>query len=116
MGIYIPGMEMPTCCYECHCISTADIGVGTAYGCSVLPAFMYDPSKRLEDCPLIELPPHGRLGDLDELDHAFTALRFNGDGGLNHWDDRKNWCLHGSEIEMLLANAPTIIPADGGDI
>lgn len=57
---------------------------------------------------------HGRLGDLDKLDDAFTALRFNEDGSLNHWDDRKNWCLHGSEIETILANAPTIVPAEGG--
>lgn len=49
-----------------------------------------------------------RLIDADALDEALTALRFTTDGELAHWGDRKDWCLHGSEIEMLIANAPTI--------
>ena len=49
-----------------------------------------------------------RLIDADALDEALTALRFTADGELAHWGDRKDWCLHGSEIEMLIANAPTI--------
>ena len=57
---------------------------------------------------------HGRLGDLDALDRAFTSLRFNADGHLAHWDDRRNWCLHGYEIERLIGEAPTIVPAEGG--
>lgn len=67
--------------------------------------------ERHPDCPLVGIPDHGRLIDADALDQAFTALRFNEDGSLKHWDDRKNWCLHGSEIEKLLAEADTIIPA-----
>ena len=49
-----------------------------------------------------------RLFDADALDKAFTELRFNADGGLAHWGDRKDWCLHGSEIEKLIADAPTV--------
>ena len=49
-----------------------------------------------------------RLIDADVLDEALTALRFTADGELAHWGDRKDWCLHGSEIEMLIANAPTV--------
>ena len=49
-----------------------------------------------------------RLIDVDVLDEALTALRFTADGELAHWGDRKEWCLHGSEIEMLIKNAPTI--------
>lgn len=49
-----------------------------------------------------------RLIDADALDEALTALRFTADGELAHWGDRKDWCLHGSEIEMLIANAPTV--------
>ena len=50
----------------------------------------------------------GRLIDADALDNALTALRFNTDGELVHWGDRKDWCLHGSEIEKLIADAPTV--------
>ena len=49
-----------------------------------------------------------RLIDADALDNALTALRFNEDGELAHWGDRKDWCLHGSEIEKMIADAPTI--------
>ena len=49
-----------------------------------------------------------RLIDADILDKALTSLRFTADGELAHWGDRKDWCLHGSEIEMLIANAPTV--------
>ena len=49
-----------------------------------------------------------RLIDADSLDKALTSLRFTADGELAHWGDRKDWCLHGREIEMLIANAPTV--------
>jgi len=49
-----------------------------------------------------------RLIDADVLDNAFTRLRFNADGELAHWGDRKDWCLHGSEVETLIADAPTV--------
>lgn len=49
-----------------------------------------------------------RLIDAVALDNAFTELRFNADGSLVHWGDRKDWCLHGSEIEKLIADAPTV--------
>ena len=49
-----------------------------------------------------------RLIDADALDNALTELRFNADGELAHWGDRKDWCLHGSEVEKLIADAPTV--------
>lgn len=49
-----------------------------------------------------------RLIDADALDAAFTDLRFSADGTLAHWGDRPDWCLHGSEVEKLIENAPTI--------
>ena len=55
---------------------------------------------------------HGRLIDADALDRAFTDLRFNSDGTLNHWGDRPGWCMHGYEVEKLIADAPTIVPAE----
>ena len=49
-----------------------------------------------------------RLISADALDNALTRLRFNADGELAHWGDRKDWCLHGNEIEKLIADAPTV--------
>lgn len=49
-----------------------------------------------------------RLIDADALDTAFTMMRFNDLGEIQHWGDRKDWCLSGHEIEKLIADAPTI--------
>jgi len=49
-----------------------------------------------------------RLIDADALDAAFTGLRFSADRTLAHWGDRPDWCLHGSEVEKLIENAPTV--------
>ena len=49
-----------------------------------------------------------RLIDADALDAAFTDLRFNTDRTMKHWGDRQDWCLHGSEVEKLIENAPTV--------
>lgn len=49
-----------------------------------------------------------RYIDADALDRAFSKLRFNNDGELEHYGDRPNWYLWGSEIESLIATAPSI--------
>ena len=48
-----------------------------------------------------------RLIDADALDNAFTDLRWDGET-MAHWGDRKDWCLHGNEIEKLIQSQPTI--------
>ena len=49
-----------------------------------------------------------RLIDANAIDERFTNLRWTDDGELNHWGDRKDWCLHGHEIEKLIDECPTI--------
>lgn len=49
-----------------------------------------------------------RYIDADALDRAFSKLRFNNDGELKHYGDRPNWYLWGSEVENLIADAPSI--------
>lgn len=49
-----------------------------------------------------------RYIDADALDRAFSKLRFNNDGELEHYGDRPNWYLWGSEVENLIADAPSI--------
>lgn len=49
-----------------------------------------------------------RYIDADALDKAFSKLRFNNDGELEHYGDRPNWYLWGSEVENLIADAPSI--------
>lgn len=73
MSILIRGMDMPKSCTECGCEQEG-------FWCGVLEDYTdtkYFDNKRHPNCPLIPVPPHGRLIDID----APYELRFrlNGD-------------------------------------
>ncbi len=94
MSVLIKGMEMPKTCEECalNYDSCACIKTGSRFFRGRETEF--DPFKgRLEDCPLIPVPPYGRLIDADELEATC---------------DEPHWCAWLSDID----NAPTIIPAE----
>lgn len=86
MGVFIKGMEMPKNCTGCPI-------------CCGLPYQHRDEKGRRPDCPLVELPPHGRLGDLDKLNiHDISPV----DG----------FCVMGvTEEDIELAD--TVIEAEG---
>ena len=82
MGVYIKGMEMPTCCAGC-CLDRF---------CKHWDIVPY----RHEDCPLVPVPtPHGRLIDADALNSSAT-------------DYSGNHLVYLVDID----DAPTIIPAE----
>ena len=107
MSILI-NIEMPTRCAECR-LSTVH-SFNDRPLCDVLVEYMsYGEweAKRLDNCPLVHVPEHGRLIDADKI-------------GLT--DFEIILCQKGNPfknaLEMLLEkieNAPTIIPADGKD-
>ena len=73
MSVLIKGMEMPKSCSKCGFF---DMGGGDGYRCTLLRKSFEMWNKisvaRDRSCPLIEVPtPHGRLGDLDELEKQF---------------------------------------------
>lgn len=109
MGVYIMGMEMPTSCQKCpfldyeegFCFASGAKGKSGWYEFTLRPGEIKD--RRHDDCPLIHVPPHGRLGDLDVLgkvmsDGIAPSVK---DGGFQHPFD----------IIRAVVNAPTIIPA-----
>ena len=66
MSVLIKGMEMPKSCESCPC-KTAD-----AFGGLGCQATGYIPLRKVnqdrpDNCPLVEIPPHGRLIDADAL-------------------------------------------------
>ena len=86
-SVYIKGMEMPSCCGECRFLD--EYG---DYPCCIVTDEQRGYNFRIRElrmphCPLIPVPDHGRLIDADAL-HSFMAA-------------------------LCVANAPTIIPADG---
>ena len=105
MGIYIRGMEMPKGCAFCR--------IGKRNGKKMVCPLcdeewdVHDPMSadhRLDNCPLVPVPPHGRLGDLDALYEVVKKRTRNWAGG---WNDIM-CALTGDDIK----NAPTIIPAE----
>lgn len=66
MSILIRGMEMPTNCYDCPFIRQSfGFDFYCAKGNGIEDDIKNVYSKRMDDCPLVEVPPHGRLIDAD---------------------------------------------------
>ena len=86
--ILIRGMEMPQSCATCDLFGE--------YGCAFIGAVGYalTQGRRNEDCPLLELPPHGDLIDMDKI--RYTELY----GGVEV--TTANW------IDSL----PVVVPAE----
>lgn len=113
MGVYIKGMEMPTSCQKCpfldyeegFCFASGAKGKSGWYEFTLHPGEIKD--RRHDDCPLIPVPPHGRLIDADALDYTMLY--------------KENW-MSGTGVEAPaiwrkdVENAPTIIPAEENKI
>jgi hypothetical protein len=91
MSVLIKGMEMPTSCWECRFNAST---IDHHEACLLTKkTYNWGLMKPPSDCPIIPVPPHGRLIDADEL--AATC-------------DEPHWCAWLSDID----DAPTIIPAE----
>lgn len=112
MKLYVEEQDMPQNCAECK----AEGHYENSYGdeCGFFCPFGYKAytsgtrdTKRLDNCPLVPVQPHGRLIDASKI-------------GLT--DFEIILCQNGNPfknaLEMLLEkieNAPTIIPAEEGE-
>lgn len=73
MSVLIQGMEMPTSCEKCpfldyeegFCLASGIKGKRGWYESVLCPGSIKD--GRHSDCPLIPIPPHGRLIDADAM-------------------------------------------------
>ena len=97
MGIYLPNVEMPTSCRECRfCNGHASTDCGVCACCGV-DGKTRDAYTR-QDCPLVPVPKHGRLGDLDAVEAEIREKT------------NEQFCVN------IVHAAPTIIPAEEGEI
>ena len=101
MSILIEDMEMPKSCSEC-----LEIGWHYVFECWLDDM---EDDKRLPDCPLIELPPHGGLIDRAELWVEINTICDRRDAGIIS----DLTCLQ--QILSAVRHAPTIIPAEEGE-
>lgn len=97
MSILIKGMKMPKSCYECT----------VRYACDAYWEYKaehpYDikSNGRMEDCPLVEIPKHGRLIDADKL-KADNPRHMNADVPY----------VTEVTVEEIIDEAPTIIEGE----
>lgn len=121
-GIYIPGMEMPTSCFQCEFRTKIDPdNLMCIISQKTFEERFCHIESRDKSCPLVPVPPHGRLIDADALEmermaenarkswHDSFAVVFNGDPYYEAAYD----CTE--QLKELVNNAPTIIPADPAD-
>ena len=108
MDIMVKGMEMPKSCHACCFFGQADIWTSEFDGytksfCKRTGSQTFDyVEKFLPDCPLVPVPPHGRLGDFDEfLNRAFGT-------GLFNEDDMRL-------LQELVGESSIVIPAEEGE-
>lgn len=109
--VYIKGMEMPTRCGRCDMrIPAYDDGIFDHYECCITAAIIDNLGEKMEDCPLVPVPEHGDLIDRD-------AAR----GSIKPWspEDERAGCTFDTVKKLmhtLLNKAPTIIPAEEGEV
>ena len=92
MSVIVKGMEMPKNCGEC-----AFYIDGACYGKGYRDYRSIMDTAKPDDCPLIELPPHGRLADLDKM--------------INDFWDCDSMIIGNYELEKI----KTVIEAEGSE-
>lgn len=97
MSVIVRGIEMPKNCALCNFRNAGETWCPfTLQGVrgNTIP----------EDCPLVPVPPHGRLIEADALTRAQGIHDFKYENGLMY--------VELGEVVSLIKAAPTIIPAD----
>ena len=108
MSILIKGTKMPQGCFSTDGICFAYDGVECH--CRLVPDKIIHFSTRVKNerpswCPLIEIPPHGRLIDADALHIQLIDKEL---------DQLQPWTLFDDcrEVVQMIDDAPTIIEAE----
>ena len=109
-GIYIKGMEMPKDCRDCPCFSAEDVlcqADGTIdFQMSAREMIHAERIVPPRECPLIPIPPHGRLIDADVLFDFIRYIYKTAQG-----DARKAY----SDVLCTIIAAGDVIPAEEGE-
>ena len=107
MAILIKHIEMPKHCWQCHFHDDVDDCVLLKQSCMAV----WGENKRLDNCPLVEIKPNGRLIDADALKKKWLEAenRMGADKVLNL--PLKEYISNGCVYD--LDNAQTIIEREG---
>lgn len=107
MSVLIKGMKMPISCWACPMSHPQFNGMETVLFCELLVKEAEEDDGRLKNCPIIEVPPHGRLIDADQIINA-----------IYHDYEEGGATVEAKPIDELLSEmcnetVPTIIEAEG---
>lgn len=107
MSIIIRGMAMPGNCSNCFFCD--DWAKCQLLNLNNIFDYCKDGIERPAKCPLLPLPErHGRLGDLDRL---FEVMGQDAD----RWIVDEVSMIETDDVLDAIQNAPTIVPAEGGE-
>ena len=97
----IIGANPPKSCYACSWYNKVE--------CPVNDGRYYYRAQRHPSCPLIELPPHGRLIDVDEPMTKISTMMQEPD----YQHEGENWMVGLIMARDAIDEAPTVIEAEG---
>lgn len=113
MGVYIKGMEMPMSCRQCSLyLQSMDSERNVYENCAVTAkSYNWGLTTRPSDCPLVPVPQHGRLGDLDKLEQVFVDI----DNAPYSGFDGSEPFYSAEDAAQIIRLSPTIIQAEEGE-
>ena len=104
MSVIVKNMEMPKNCQEC------DLYIeGACYAKGYRDYRSIMDTAKPDDCPLVELPPHGRLIDVDEPMTKISTMMQEPD----YQHEGENWMVGLIMARDAIDEAPTVIEAEG---
>lgn len=113
MSILIKGMKMPKNSRNCPFAVMAE---DWEKECIVGGRYEWNPDRVCEGCPLVEVPPHGRLIDSDELLQAqFHPLPYTHITPSDIEDSELYQRAWNDALSAVYENAVTIIEAEEGE-
>ena len=105
MDVLIKNMEMPSSCGGCKLVQRYRY----SDECQYLHKNIAH-NGRLKGCPLVELPSHGRIGDLDALAEYIKNIYCK---NCKRSKVMCKACEYGDMIDEI-DNAPTVLEANNG--
>lgn len=122
MSILIKGMEMPKNCMDCP-FKGFDRVKGRGNICTINDSITLHAVLdgvdvkfvRMGDCPLVPVPPHGRLIDADALRQSMYHEAFETDSNMQKWESGC-WIRY-KMFENAIESEPTIdaVPVKHGE-
>lgn len=111
MSILIKETPMPESCSKCFVKPACCPAIRKRLESKYQPYTWIPANYRHEDCSLIAVSPHGRLGDLDKLEKMFADI-----------DSAPYSCFDGAEpfysaedATHIIRLAPTVLEAEEGE-